>query len=72
MYLGWQRDNDLSDWAQARINRYLLENGVEDKNFGIDNWVYYRKYFYPEGGDYSETKRWQFVDDLVHERIRVT
>lgn len=72
MYLGWQRDNDLSNWAKARIDRYLLENGVEDKNFGIDNWVYYKKYFYPEGGDYSKTKRWQFVDDLVHGKIGVT
>ncbi len=72
MYLGWQRDNDLSNWAKARMERYLLENGVEDKNFGIDNWVYYRKYFYPEGGDYSKTLRWRFVDDLVNERISVT
>jgi hypothetical protein len=72
MYLGWQRDNDLSNWAKARIDRYLLENGAEDKNFGIDNWVYYRKYFYPEGGDYSKTLRWKFVDDLVRGRISVT
>ncbi|MGZ9221186.1 MAG: hypothetical protein ACXW4Q_03695 [Anaerolineales bacterium] len=72
MYLGWQRDNDLSNWAKARIDRYLLENGVEDKNFGIDNWVDYRKYFYPEGGDYSKTLRWKFVDELVNGRISVT
>jgi hypothetical protein len=72
MYLGWQRENDLSTWAKARIDRYLLEDGAQDKNFGIDNWSYYRKYFYPEGGDYSKTKRWQFIDDLVHGKIRVT
>jgi hypothetical protein len=72
MYLGWQRDNDLSPWAKARIDRYLLEDGIEDKNFGVDNWLYYRKYFYPEGGDYSRTLRWRFVDDLVQGRIRVT
>jgi hypothetical protein len=72
MYLGWQRDNDLSNWAKARIDRYLLENGAEDKNFGIDNWVYYRKYFYPEGGDYSKTLRWKFVDDLVNGKIEIT
>jgi hypothetical protein len=72
MYLGWQRDNDLSNWAKARIDRYLLENGVQDKNFGIDNWLYYRKYFYPEGGDYSKTLRWKFVDDLINGRISVT
>jgi hypothetical protein len=71
MYLGWQRDNELSTWAKARIDRYLLENGVQDKNFGVDNWMYYGKYFYPEGGDYSRTLRWRFVDDLVQGRIRV-
>ena len=71
MYLGWQRDNDLSNWAKARIDRYLLENGVEDKNFGIENWMYYGKYFYPEGGDYTKTKRWKFVDDLVNERVGI-
>ena len=71
MYLGWQRDNDLSDWAKARIDRYLLENGVEDKNFGIENWMYYGRYFYPEGGDYTKTKRWKFVDDLVNERVGI-
>ena len=71
MYLGWQRDNDLSNWARARIDRYLLENGAADKNFGIDNWMYYRKYFYPEGGDYTKTKRWKFVDGLVNGRVGI-
>jgi hypothetical protein len=71
MYLGWQRDNDLSNWARVRIDRYLLENGAADKNFGIDNWMYYGKYFYPEGGDYTKTKRWKFVDDLVNGRVGI-
>lgn len=71
MYIGWERGNDLSRWARARIDRYMLENGAEDKNFGIDNWVYYRKYFYPADGDYTKTKRWQFVDDLVNGRVGV-
>src|ERR1044071_9567896 len=57
MYVGWGRNNDLSDWAEARIKRYLLENGATDKNFGVDNWKDYAKYFYPEGGDYTKTKR---------------
>jgi len=69
MYIGWGRNNDLSDWAEARIKRYLLENLASDKNFGIDNWTDYAKYFYPDGGDYTKTKRWQFVDDLVNGRI---
>jgi hypothetical protein len=71
MYIGWEKGNDLSNWAKARINRYLLDDGVEDKNFGADNWAYYKKYFYPQDGDYSKTKRWQFVDDLVNGRMRV-
>lgn len=71
MYIGWERGNDLSNWAKARIDRYLLENGVQDKNFGIDNWMYYRKYFYPEGGDYTKTKRWQFVDELMKGAIEI-
>jgi hypothetical protein len=72
MYVGWGSKNDLSDWAEARLKRYLLPNGENDKNFGTDNWTDYAKYFYPAGGDYTKTKRWQFVDDLVHERIDLT
>jgi hypothetical protein len=71
MYVGWGRDNDLSDWAHARVDRYTLPDGTTDKNFGPDNWTSYKKYFYPDNGDYSKTKRWQFVDDLVHGRIDV-
>lgn len=71
MYIGWEKENDLSGWAKARIDRYSLENGVEDKYFGIDNWLYYRQYFYPENGDYTKTKRWQFVDDLVNGKVEI-
>ena len=72
MYVGWEKDNDLSNWAKARIDRYLLADGFADKNFGTDNWSYYKKYFYPDAGDYRKTKRWQFVDDLVNGRIENT
>jgi len=71
MYMGWNRDNELSKWAYARLNRYLLPNGARDENFGIDNWANYKKYFYPENGDYTKTKRWQFVDDLINGRIQI-
>lgn len=71
MYVGWERGNDLSKWAKARVDRYLLADGAFDKNFGVDNWAYYKKYFYPPDGDYRKTKRWQFVDDLVNGRIRL-
>ena len=71
MYIGWRQDNDLSEWAEGRIKRYLHENNVSDKNFGVENWADYRKYFYPEGGDYATTKRWKFVDELMHGRINI-
>ncbi len=71
MYIGWRRNNDLSEWAEGRIKRYLLENGANDKNFGVENWADYKRYFYPEGGDYATTKRWKFVDELVHGKINV-
>ena len=70
MYMAWRKDNELSAWAEARINRYLLENGASDKNFGVDNWTDYKKYFYPDDGDYIKTKRWQFVDELVKGKIK--
>lgn len=69
MYVGWGRNNDLSDWAEARIKRYLLENKARDKNFGVDYWTYYATYFYPEGGDYTKALRWKFVEELVKGRI---
>jgi hypothetical protein len=69
MYVGWGRGNDLSDWAHSRLDRYTLPDGGNAKNFGIDNWATYKKYFYPDGGDYSKTRRWLFVDDLVKGKI---
>jgi len=71
MYIGWRRDNELSEWAAGRIRRYLLENGANDKNFGVENWADYKKYFYPEDGDYAATRRWKFIDELVNGRIDV-
>jgi len=71
MYMSWGRGNDLSNWAEARIKRYLLANGTSDKNFGTDNWTDYAKYFYPENGDYTKTRRWQFVDELLNGRMEI-
>ena len=71
MYVAWGRNNDLSNWAHARVNRYTLADGASDPNFGVDNWATYKKYFYPDGGDYAKTKRWQFVDELVKGQINV-
>ena len=66
MYCGWGRDNPLSKTAHGRIERYLLPNGTKDPIYNIaDNWSDYARYFYPEGGDYTKTKRWKFIDDLV-------
>ena len=66
MYCGWGRDNPLSKTAHGRIKRYLLPNGTKDPVYGIaDNWSDYARYFYPEGGDYIKTKRWEFIDDLA-------
>jgi hypothetical protein len=67
MYCGWGRDNPLSKTAHGRIERYLLPNGARDPLYGIvDNWSDYARYFYPEGGDYARTKRWQFIDSVIH------
>lgn len=66
MYVGWGNDNPLRDQAHARISRYELANGETDPFFRTkDNWAEYKKYFYPEGGDYSKTKRWMFVEGLI-------
>jgi hypothetical protein len=46
-------------------------NRLEDPFNIIDNWMEYAKRFYPDNGDYTRTKRWQFVDDLVNGRIEV-
>ena len=66
MYVAWKRNNELSEWAESRISRYLLQNGASAKNFGVDNWADYKPLFYPENGDYTKTLRWKFVDELVH------
>jgi hypothetical protein len=66
MYCGWGRNNPLSRTAHGRIERYLLPNGTKDPIYGIaDNWSDYARYFYPEGGDYTKTKRWEFVESLM-------
>jgi len=71
MYIGWERNNDLSQHARNRIVRYQLKNGDKDPFNVIDNWMDYARRFYPDNGDYTKTKRWQFVDDLVNERISI-
>ena len=66
MYVGWGKNNALSDHAHARISRYELDNGKSDPFFRTkDNWADYKKYFYPEGGDYTKTMRWRFVEERV-------
>jgi hypothetical protein len=69
MYVGWERNNDLSEHARNRIVRYQLKNGDKDPFNVVDNWMDYAQRFYPEDGDYTKTKRWQFVDDLVNGKI---
>lgn len=70
MYVGWNRNNELSAQAHARVERYCLPNGTKDKFFGqVDNWTDYSRYFYPENGDYAKTKRWQFIDGLVNGKL---
>lgn len=71
MYVGWERGNDLSQHAHNRIVRYQLQNGDKDFFHVIDNWRDYARYFYPENGDYTRTKRWQFVDDLVNGNVGI-
>jgi hypothetical protein len=71
MYMGWERKNDLSEHAHKRIVRYQLKNGDRDPFNIVDNWMDYAGRFYPDHGDYTKTKRWQFVDDLVNDRIAV-
>lgn len=66
MYCGWGRNNSLSKTAHGRIERYLLPNGMKDPVYHIaDNWSDYAGYFYPESGDYSKTKRWKFINELM-------
>jgi hypothetical protein len=70
MYCGWGRSNPLSKTAHGRIERYLLPNGAKDPVYEVaDNWSDYARYFYPEGGDYTKTKRWKFIEKLVAGRV---
>jgi len=69
MYMGWERDNELSQHARNRIVRYQLKNGDKDPFNIVDNWMDYAKRFYPDDGDYTKTRRWRFVDDLVNDRL---
>lgn len=71
MYIGWGRSNELSQHAHNRIIRYQLQNGEKDPFRVADNWMDYAKCFYPENGDYTRTKRWQFVDELIQGRMEV-
>jgi hypothetical protein len=65
-YWSMGRNNLLSRTTHGRIERYLLPNGIKDPIYNIaDSWSDYARYFYPEGGDYTKTKRWKFIDDLV-------
>lgn len=73
MYCGWGRNNLLSKTAHGRIERYLLPNGTRDPIYGIkENWSDYARYFYPEGGDYTKTKRWKFVDEFMRDKMAVS
>lgn len=66
MYCGWGNNNELSKTAHGRIERYLLSNGRKDPIYRtVDNWGDYARYFYPPQGDYTQTKRWQFVHQLM-------
>lgn len=72
MYIGWGRNNDLTEHAHKRIVRYQLKNGDKDPFNIIDNWMEYARRFYPDNGDYTKTKRWQFVDDLMQGKIELS
>jgi hypothetical protein len=70
MYAGWERNNALSDHARKRIVRYSKYKNDEKDDFGVvDKWADYARYFYPDDGEYRNTKRWRFVDDLVNGRM---
>ena len=71
MYIGWEKENDLSQHARDRIVRYTLNDGEKDAFNVPDNWTVYKKYFYPEGGDYTKTLRWKFVNELMKGDISV-
>ena len=71
MYCGWGQNNLLSRIAHGRIERYTLPNGERDPLYRIaDQWSDYARYFYPPEGDYTQTKRWKFFDELIQGRIQ--
>jgi len=73
MYVGWGKNNALTEHAHNRVIRYeKFKNGEKDFFGVMDNWAEYAKYFYPEGGGYTKTKRWKFVDGLVKGRIEIS
>ena len=65
MYIGWEKDNALSEHARNRIVRYTFSDGEKDAFNVSDNWSVYKRYFYPEGGDYTKTLRWKYIDRLL-------
>ncbi len=72
MYCGWGRANVLSETAHGRIERYRLPNGRKDPVYGVlDDWSDYARYFYPQDGDYTKTKRWQFIHDLIENKMKI-
>jgi hypothetical protein len=73
MYCGWEHENELTRTAHGRIERYLLANGSKDPIYGIaDNWSDYADFFYPKNGDYTTTKRWQFIHELIQTKKKST
>ena len=72
MYVALKSENALSAHARGRITRFELQNGEIDPVFRVaDNWLDYKNYFYPDGGDYKITKRWKFVEELAQGKIEI-
>jgi hypothetical protein len=72
MYCGWGKENSLAKTAHGRIERYVLPNQTKDPIYGIiDNWSDYARYFYPENGDYTKTRRWKFINELVQDQAQI-
>jgi hypothetical protein len=72
MYVGWERNNALSDHALKKIVRFSKYRNDEKDDFGVvDKWADYARYFHPDGGDYRRTKRWKFIDDLVSGKVQI-
>jgi hypothetical protein len=71
MYIGWGKDNALSQHAKDRIVRYTLNDGEKDAFHVPDYWSVYKKYFYLEEGDYTQTLRWKFLDELMKGKLKI-